>query len=397
MHRAQRLRRGFASAAGKPSGPAQAAKPAAPSSAPAATKPATAVPAPAKPSVPSASPGAEKTKQGAGAGSILIPLLAIGGAAGGYYAYETGAIPADLFGLAPLLGLPGADAEDKKKGAASAVSQLSPAPVAAPASPAPAKPAQAPAPAPAAPKAEAPKQAPVAATAAATSSSAAAAKPPAVAPSSAPVEAPKKKEEAKAPQAPAVDEKVELHRLLWAKQLAQGLVAAETAPAKKAAAPAPAATPAEKKAAPAPAKKAPEAAPPAAATSAPAATPAPAAAPAPPSPLVKAKEEVASWKVEQLKSILSNATSAEAESIGREVDVLSAAELREKVLKLSAEIATRSKHEAVHLIELLKQADQQWEGKVGHGHGRCISCFWLCGPSSSSRFYDCLLALPSSS
>jgi hypothetical protein len=47
-----------------------------------------------------------------------------------------------------------------------------------------------------------------------------------------------------------------------------------------------------------------------------------------------------------------------------EVEVMGPGELREKVLKLSAELQNRSRWEAMHLLELLEKNDAKWESLV---------------------------------
>lgn len=69
------------------------------------------------------------------------------------------------------------------------------------------------------------------------------------------------------------------------------------------------------------------------------------------------------------------ALSAQSDAAARaDIDVLSAAELRERVLRLSGELAMRGRWEAMRLIEALEAHDKAWADSVSalhcmRGHG----------------------------
>lgn len=71
---------------------------------------------------------------------------------------------------------------------------------------------------------------------------------------------------------------------------------------------------------------------------------------------VKARSDA--WKAKAVADLLRSEAS---ESLTGETAGLSAAELRERVLALSAELTRRSKYEAVHLLEMAQEHDALWE------------------------------------
>jgi len=335
---ARGARRGFATAPGAkpPVVPSSGAKPVSGSAAVSAGKP-----APAQLGM--GAPGAAADKQGAGRAGVLIPLLAVAGAAGAYFAYQEGYIPKDLYGLLPKQ-------ESKDVTAARAGAAMKPPTAAAPIQRTPSKEVAAAAPQ----KVEAKVEAPPAPKTTAAAVPAAAVPVAAATAAAAPAE-PSKPSTVATPTAPAADEVASAHQLKWAAELARRLAEDE---ARAAAAPA---APEPQREAPAATGSA-EAAPAPSAAAEPTAAPAAVALPAPqPDALQIAKESVASWKVAQVTGILQR--EAAGTSAG-EVEVMGPGELREKVLKLSAELQNRSRWEAMHLLELLEKNDAKWESLV---------------------------------
>jgi hypothetical protein len=67
------------------------------------------------------------------------------------------------------------------------------------------------------------------------------------------------------------------------------------------------------------------------------------------------------WKSDQVATLLRREAS---DDTSTEVAGLTVQELRERVLQLSHDLSTRSKWEAVHLLEMLEKSDSRWQNTV---------------------------------
>jgi len=78
--------------------------------------------------------------------------------------------------------------------------------------------------------------------------------------------------------------------------------------------------------------------------------------------IAQATVAAGAWQAEQVKALLRRADS---DAIAGDLaGSSSASELRERVLQLQAELQSRSRWEAMHLIELLEKNDRRWTDLV---------------------------------
>lgn len=333
-------------------------------------------------------PGMADTKKtGSGAGKLVTLLALLGGAGGAYYAYDQGLLPKSVLDSIPkdlLAMLPAPSVSSSLQAGDSAKAAPPPSPVKAaekqgpaakPAAAEPPKQAQKPAAAPVVPAADkaAPKTAPAAATAATAPASSGASAAPAAA--SAPTKSAAAAVNAAAAEAARLEAQREDRAVVSAKQLVKMLAddaeAAARAAATAAAAQKAAADRAAAEKAAAAADKAAAAEKPAAAAAAPAAAAPVAAEPsAAEKAAAEAKEEAQVRGMAAVHAVLKAQTDAAA---GADLDILSASELRERVLRLSGELAMRGRWEAMRLIEALESHDKAWNAKVSGSDSRRYS------------------------